>query len=284
MPRSRGQSIKQLSRACAAHLSLTLPGPSAAHSKLIGSCHRIANPQPTNPPTRLPNSTQAGWRGEGGGGGTNVSLHFPTSATYLCVSVRFGIGLPSIPIRRVQRGNLGWSGGGGKWGVKESFREEGPPLRLRPSPPPKSYWAIKVCPTTAGGVVVGGGGGDYFSILRDWNPQRLSSRHMVRSIPSTAAAPVTLRLRCPTHPPPSTLALSEGGNVSVLLTHCHSPPFLAFPFPPSFFLLFLQRTSCPLLSPPLLQLYRKKNMEESTLKPAFLTSSLHPATPTAAGQ
>lgn len=163
MPRSRGQSIKQLSRACAAHLSLTLPGPSAAHSKLIGSRHRKANPQPTNPPTRLPNSTQAGWRGEGGGwGGESAFSHQRHPSVHLGP---IWDRTPSIPIRRVQRGNLGWSGGGGKWGVKESFREEGPPLRLRPSPPPESYWAIKVCLTTAGGAVVGGGGGDYFSFM-----------------------------------------------------------------------------------------------------------------------
>lgn len=58
------------------------------------------------------------------------------------------------------------------------------------------------------------------SCLRDWNPQRLFSRHMVRSIPSTAPAP---------------------GNVSVLLTHCHSPLFLAFPFPPHVFYFFFSK-------------------------------------------
>lgn len=166
MPRSRGQSIKQLSRACAAHLSLTLPGPSAAHSKLIGSRHRIANPQPTNPPP--PASPTA--RRQGGGAKAGGGWHKRESAFSHQRHPSLHLGpiwdrTPSIPIRRVQRGNLGWSGGGGKWGVKESFREEGPPLRLRPFPPPKSYWAIKVCPTTAGGAVVGGGGGDYFLFM-----------------------------------------------------------------------------------------------------------------------
>lgn len=132
MPRSRGQSIKQLSRACAAHLSLTLPGPSAAHSKLIGSRHRIANPQLTNPPpTHLPNSTQCTVAGGGHKRESAFSHHRH-------LSVRLGPiwdRTSSFPIHRAQRGNLGWSSGGGKWGVKESFRVEAPPLRLRPYVP-----------------------------------------------------------------------------------------------------------------------------------------------------
>lgn len=43
---------------------------------------------------------------------------------------------------------------------REFFRQEAPPLKLRPTPPPRSYWAIKVSTPTAGG-----GGGDYFSFM-----------------------------------------------------------------------------------------------------------------------
>lgn len=231
MPRSRGQSIKQLSRACAAHLSLTLPGPSAAHSKLIGSRHRIANPQPTNPPNRFPNSTQAGWQGEGGGGGgggsTNVILHFPTIATHLYISVRFGIGLHRSRSAECRGGT--WDGA-----AEEENGESKSPLgrkvRLLGSAPslPQSLTGLLKCVLQRQAVRWWGveEGIISRSCLRDWNPQRLSSRHMVRSIPSTAPAPVTLRLRCPTHPPPSTLALSGGGQCLCL---AHPLPFTSFP-------------------------------------------------------
>lgn len=160
MPRSRGQSIKQLSRACTAHLSLTLPGPSAAHSKLIGSRHRIANPQLTNPPPTSPTARSARWRGEG----TNVSLHFPTIATYLCVSVRFGIGLHRS--RSTERRGGTWDGA-----AEEENGESKSPLgwKLRPlgsaPPSPKVLLGYKSVSYNGGRCGGGGGGGDHFSFM-----------------------------------------------------------------------------------------------------------------------
>lgn len=136
----------------------------------------------------------------------------------------------------MQGGNLGWSGAGGKWAFKESFREEAPPL---PSPSPQSLTGLLKCVLLRRPVRWWVEEGKISrSCLRDWNPQRLSSRHMLRSIPSTAPAPVTLRLPFSTHPPPTPHPSSVRGSVSVLLTHCHSPPSLAFPFPPLVFFFF----------------------------------------------
>lgn len=104
------------------------------------------------------------------------------------------------------------------------------------------------------------------------------------------------RLRSSAHPPPPPAAPQLGsdgrvrGKVYVLLSRCHSPPSPAFNFPPCFFLLSSKEhlVLCfhppPTDPPPLFSSRTKKTVEEETLKPAFLTSSLHPATPTTINQ
>lgn len=125
------------------------------------------------------------------------------------------------------------------------------------------------------------------SCLRDWNPQRLSSRHMVRSIPSTAPAPVTLRLRSPTHPPPSTLALLGGGQAMSLSCSPIAIHLLSwhFPFPPTFFTYFSPKNilsfafTPPPAPPPLffLAVQKKKHggVDSETCFPNLFPPSCH---------
>lgn len=93
------------------------------------------NSQPPNQPTPPPASPTARRHGGGGGGDTSVSLHFPTIATYLCVSVRFGIGLHRSRSAECRGGT--WDGA-----AEEENGESKSPLgrKLRPlgSAPPLS--------------------------------------------------------------------------------------------------------------------------------------------------